>query len=83
MVSTRIDLKLKIKQKLGEMQGEFKTQEIVDFARNEAPNVWTSPHRIAKYIKAADIAEFNKSRKVWTVKTKSFGGMKTNAEKRP
>lgn len=82
MVRTRIDLKLKIKEKLEEMQGEFKTQEIVDYAKTQATNVWTNPHRIAKYIKAADIAEFNKSRKVWTIKTKSFGGMR-DATKRP
>lgn len=90
MVKTRIDLKAKIKEKLESIDEPFKTNEIVEFAKEVAPNVWTSPHRIAKYIKAADIAEFDKSKKVWrpkeeTPKTKPtiFGGMKANAEKRP
>ena len=70
MVNTRSDLKIKIKQKVEELDRPFKTQEIAEYAQAQAPNLWTSPHRIAKYIRATDIAEFNKSKKVWTCKTK-------------
>jgi len=75
MVKTRIDLKIKIRERIEELDRPFKTTEIVEFANSTAPNIWTSPHRIAKYIKAADIAEFNKSKKIWEVKTKPRGGI--------
>jgi len=75
MVKTRVDLKIKIREKIEELDRPFKTTEIVEFATKTAPNVWTSPHRIAKYIKAADIAEFNKSKKRWEIKTKPTGGI--------
>ena len=75
MVKTRIDLKIKIKEHLQEIDRPFRTTEIVEFANGVAPNVWTSPHRIAKYIKAADIANFNKSKKQWEIKTKPTGGI--------
>lgn len=72
MVRTKIDLKAAIKDKLQTMSEPFKTGEIVNFARTQAPNVYVSPNRVAKYIQAADVAEFNKSKKVWTIKTQSI-----------
>jgi len=75
MVKTRINLKIKIKERIEEIDRPFKTAEIVEFANQTAPNIWTSPHRIAKYIKAADIAKFNKSKKQWEIKIKPNGGI--------
>lgn len=69
MVRTKVDLKVAIKDKLQTISQPFKTREIVNFARDLAPNVYASPNRVAKYIQAADIAEFNKSKKVWEIKT--------------
>ncbi|MCA9496839.1 MAG: hypothetical protein KC589_07875 [Nanoarchaeota archaeon] len=69
MVKTKIDLKAAIKEKLQTIKEPFKTGDIVNFARTTAPNVYVSPNRVAKYIQAADIAEFNKSKKVWNIKT--------------
>lgn len=71
MVRTKVDLKAAIKDKLQTMDQPFKTGEIVNFARDLAPNVFVSPNRVAKYIQATDIAEFNKSKKVWNIKTQS------------
>jgi hypothetical protein len=71
MVRTKVDLKEAIKTKLQSMSEPFKTREIVNFARDLAPNVYASPNRVAKYIQAADIAEFNKTKKVWNIKTHS------------
>lgn len=70
MVNTRSDLKIKIKNKIEELDRPFKTQEIVNFANEVAPNIWSGSNRIAKYIKATDIAEFNKTKKVWSLKAK-------------
>jgi hypothetical protein len=70
MVNTRTDLKLKIKEKIQSLEQPFKTQDIVTYANEVAPNIWSGSNRIAKYIKATDIAEFNKTKKVWSVKTK-------------
>lgn len=71
MVRTKVDLKLAIKDKLQSMTQPFKTREIVNYARDMAPNVYVSPNRVAKYIQAADIADFNKSKKVWSLKTQT------------
>ena len=76
MVHTKIDLKLKIKERIGEIDRPFKTSEITEFAKSIAPNVWANSHRISKYIRASDIAEFNKRKKVWEIKTKSDIGVR-------
>lgn len=70
MVNTRTNLKLKIKEKVQEMNRPFKTQEIVQFANETAPNIWAGVNRVAKYIKATEIAEYNKNKKVWEIKIK-------------
>jgi len=70
MVNTRTNLKIKIKEKIQELDRPFKTQEIVTYANEVAPNIFSGSNRIAKYIKATDIAEFNKTKKVWSIKTK-------------
>ena len=81
MVKTRSDLKIKIKEEIRTINRPFRTTEIVEFANKIAPNVWNSPHRISKYIKAADIANFNNSKKQWEIKTKPKRGI-SNANKR-
>ena len=68
MVATKIDLKALIKKKLQSMNEPFKTREIVNFAKLKAPNIYASSNRIAKYIAAADVVEFNKNKKVWNKK---------------
>jgi len=75
MVKTRIDLKIKIKDYVQTLDRPFKTIEIVEFSNKVAPNIWTSPHRISKYIKAADIVDFNTSKKQWEVRVKPRGGI--------
>lgn len=75
MVQTKVDLKLRINERIREIGRPFKTREITEFAKVEAPNVCTSSHRIAKYIKASDIVKFNKRRKIWEIKTKTFSGV--------
>lgn len=66
MVRTRIDLKHAIKCKIQSISQPFKTGEIVEYARHIAPNVYLNANRVAKYIQAADEADFNKSKRVWT-----------------
>jgi len=75
MVKTRVDLKIKIRERIEELDRPFKTSEIVEYANKTAPNVWTNPHRIAKYIKAVDIVKFNKTKKQWEIKIKPNGGI--------
>lgn len=70
MVNTRIDLKIKIKEKIETLNRPFKTGEIVDYAKETAPNIWAGVNRVAKYIQATEIAEYNKTKKVWNIKTK-------------
>ena len=70
MVQTRTDLKIKIKEKIEEFDRPFKTSEIQQYSQKIAPSIGVSIHRIAKYIKASEIVEFNKSKKVWKPKIK-------------
>lgn len=60
-----MELKVKIREWVNQQNDPFKTSEVVDYARKQAPNIYTSGARIKNYIKEIQELKYDKNKKQW------------------
>lgn len=65
MVKTRMDLKIKIREFIVNKNEPFTTKEVANYAKIQAPNLFTSVNRIAKFIKANKEVIYDKETRKW------------------
>lgn len=77
MVKTRVELKSKLKEWIEQRQTPFTTQEAKDEMSKVATNIFLSPNRLTKYIKATAAADYDPKHRNWKVNLRPFKKIKS------
>jgi hypothetical protein len=68
MVRTKSEVKLKISEWIEKRKEDFSTEEVKQDISKIATNIHLSPNRLTKFIAATGKADFDKAKKLWSVR---------------